>query len=200
MNAPGPSGVSTNPVGSDTPINTQSQNRGQAADFSVNSFGPQYSSRGLTVQVPNPTSPSPSIVMPASSFNNEVSSDLPYTTGPSTPSPGLLYSPGTSSRSPYSTTVNFTFIPSYPDELIIRFGESLKVLAEYDDGWALCVKPNGDQGMVPLECLTNSGVPGASPGIGTLLAVPMTNGERRGSARMSSLDSRAQALRDFRTP
>ncbi|KAF9495839.1 hypothetical protein BDN71DRAFT_816760 [Pleurotus eryngii] len=50
-------------------------------------------------------------------------------------------------------TVVSTFIPSLPDEMSISMGETVRVLAEYDDGWALCMNGRGEQGMVPLECL-----------------------------------------------
>lgn len=49
--------------------------------------------------------------------------------------------------------VKQTFIPALPDELEISTGETIRVLSEYDDGWALCVNLRGEQGMVPLECL-----------------------------------------------
>ena len=59
-----------------------------------------------------------------------------------------------------AATVKFTFIPSLPDELSISNGEVVKVLQEFDDGWALCVNSRGLQGMVPLECLDRQeGVP-----------------------------------------
>ncbi|KZP08719.1 hypothetical protein FIBSPDRAFT_686906, partial [Athelia psychrophila] len=46
-----------------------------------------------------------------------------------------------------------TFIPCLPDELSISTGETVRVLARYDDGWAMCVNGTGEQGMVPTECL-----------------------------------------------
>jgi len=54
-----------------------------------------------------------------------------------------------------ATRVNIvcTFIPCLPDELSISTGETVRVLAEYDDGWAMCVNGSGEQGMVPTECL-----------------------------------------------
>lgn len=60
--------------------------------------------------------------------------------------------------SPSSTTasVRCTFIPSLPDELSITTGEVVRVVQEYDDGWALCANTRGEQGMVPLECLEKS--------------------------------------------
>ncbi|KAJ3548289.1 hypothetical protein NMY22_g1314 [Coprinellus aureogranulatus] len=51
------------------------------------------------------------------------------------------------------TTVVSTFITTLPDELSIAVGESIRVLAEYDDGWALCLNTRGEQGMIPMECL-----------------------------------------------
>ncbi|KAJ6490762.1 hypothetical protein C8R47DRAFT_947241, partial [Mycena vitilis] len=52
-----------------------------------------------------------------------------------------------------SATVRYEFIPSLPDELSITTGEVVGLVAEYDDGWALCKNARGDTGMVPLECL-----------------------------------------------
>lgn len=64
--------------------------------------------------------------------------------------------PGVMSISPYSTTVVCTFIPSLPDELTVSIGETLRVLAGYEDGWSLCMDSRGKQGMVPDECLDKS--------------------------------------------
>jgi len=64
------------------------------------------------------------------------------------------YSPESPSLSPFAgAVVMCTFITSLPDELEINVGESIYVLAEYDDGWALCMNMNGQRGMVPMECL-----------------------------------------------
>ena len=49
--------------------------------------------------------------------------------------------------------VRCIFEPRLPDELRIRVGEALRVLAEYDDGWGLCENTRGESGMVPFECL-----------------------------------------------
>ena len=54
------------------------------------------------------------------------------------------------------------FIPSLPDELSISTGEMVRVLGEFDDGWAYCANGRGEQGMVPLECLDRQ--PGAGQG------------------------------------
>ena len=47
-------------------------------------------------------------------------------------------------------------MPSLPDELTICVGETLRVLAGYEDGWSLCMDCRGEQGMVPNECLEKS--------------------------------------------
>lgn len=52
-----------------------------------------------------------------------------------------------------TATVQCTFIPTLPDELSISTGETVRVMGEFDDGWALCCNQRGEQGMVPLECL-----------------------------------------------
>ncbi|KZT27335.1 hypothetical protein NEOLEDRAFT_1051446, partial [Neolentinus lepideus HHB14362 ss-1] len=77
--------------------------------------------------------------------------------------------------------VRCTFIPSLPDELPITTGETVRILGEYDDGWALCVNGRGEQGMVPLECLDKSfgGRMGVRP--------PPSMGDWRASKRVSSL-------------
>ncbi|KAF9532887.1 hypothetical protein CPB83DRAFT_846548 [Crepidotus variabilis] len=194
MNAAGPAGVSPPAVMGSSVI-------AEKAGFSDDPYGGIESNpRQLTVQIENPISRS--IPQPASTYNNEST----YTS-PSTPYSAGVYSPSTNGRSPYSATVNFTFLPTRDDELSIRFGDTLRVLAEYDDGWALCSKPNGEQGMVPLECLSDStGASGgllgvsASPGEGnSSLTVPSLMGERRGSMRASSLGPQAQASKDYRT-
>jgi hypothetical protein len=55
-----------------------------------------------------------------------------------------------------TATARYEFIPTLPDELSITTGEVVHVLAEYNDGWALCLNGRGDQGMVPLVCFDQS--------------------------------------------
>ncbi|KAJ2916970.1 hypothetical protein MD484_g3445, partial [Candolleomyces efflorescens] len=64
-----------------------------------------------------------------------------------------IYGPPSSANTNATATVVSTFITTLPDELTITTGETLRVLAEYDDGWALCLNLRGEQGMVPRECL-----------------------------------------------
>jgi hypothetical protein len=44
------------------------------------------------------------------------------------------------------------FIPSVLDKLFISTGETMCIVAEYDD-WATCADAHGEQDVVPLECL-----------------------------------------------
>ena len=137
----------------------------------------------LSVQIP-----SPHVSVPPVSYNNDVI--FQHSTSPVTLSPfastSPVYSPGLTTLSPYSTTVVCAFIPSLPDELTIFVGETLHVLAGYEDGWSLCMDCRGKRGMVPNECLDKS-----PSSIGLL---PPNNDFRvsKNSTRISSL---AQAVR-----
>jgi hypothetical protein len=42
---------------------------------------------------------------------------------------------------------------SQPDELPIHIGDTIQVVSEHDDGWALCQDSNGSRGFVPMSCL-----------------------------------------------
>ncbi|KAJ6531114.1 hypothetical protein B0H19DRAFT_470393 [Mycena capillaripes] len=88
------------------------------------------------VPVPVPSMPAP---MP-SSYNNPVPAAVPAGAG-------------------VPAAVRYEFIPSLPDELSITTGEVVRMLSEYDDGWALCKNGRGEQGMVPLECLDRGSAP-----------------------------------------
>jgi len=81
-----------------------------------------------------------------------------------------------------------TFIPSLPDELTVSIGETLRVLAGYEDGWSLCMDCRGKQGMVPNECLDKS--------FSSMGLIPNDGfGVFRNSTRVTSL---AQAVRHGR--
>jgi len=88
-----------------------------------------------------PASPPASI--PASLMPGMVSSRVPVPN-----SPASMASPPLE-----GAKVKSTFIPTLPDELSISTGEVVRILAEYDDGWALCSNARGESGMAPLECL-----------------------------------------------
>jgi len=99
--------------------------------------------------------------------------------------------------SPSSATVICTFIVTLPDELSIKVGEIVRVLAEYDDGWVLCMNTDGEQGMVPLECLSRGrSTTSTSFGTGGLMP-PRLDRDARGARRVSSLGSSAPALKVY---
>ncbi|CAI6335045.1 unnamed protein product [Periconia digitata] len=51
--------------------------------------------------------------------------------------------------------VQLDFKPSMSDELGLRAGQLVRMLHEYDDGWALCVRMDrSQQGVVPRTCLS----------------------------------------------
>lgn len=53
--------------------------------------------------------------------------------------------------------VKRTFMPNLEDELSIAAGESVRIVAVYDDGWCKVRKlgAGGEEGVVPYECLEN---------------------------------------------
>jgi hypothetical protein len=87
-----------------------------------------------------------------------------------------------STAAPTEALIKCTFIPSLPDELSITTGETVRVAAEYDDGWAMCVNIRGEQGMVPLECLEHVSGGGAGSGVQS-----SNQSDWRNSKRTSSL-------------
>jgi len=129
---------------------------------------------------------SPQVSVPPISYNSDAV--FQYSTIPS-PSAftSPVYSPGLMSLSPYSTTVVCAFIPSLPDELTISIGETLSVLAGYEDGWSLCMNRRGKQGMVPNECLEDS-----FSSMGLLLPPP--SGDYRNSKSSARVSSLGQAV------
>lgn len=51
--------------------------------------------------------------------------------------------------------VQLDFTPSMEDELELKQGQLIRVLHEYDDGWALCIRlDRSRQGVVPRTCLS----------------------------------------------
>ncbi|TAQ91022.1 hypothetical protein B7494_g621 [Chlorociboria aeruginascens] len=51
--------------------------------------------------------------------------------------------------------VQLDFKPSMGDEIELRAGQLIRMLHEYDDGWALCIRlDRSQQGVVPRTCLS----------------------------------------------
>lgn len=137
----------------------------------------------------------PALTPPPMSYNNPAPS--PATAR--VQSPTLMAGAAAVSLSPASAGdgyahVRCTYIPNLPDELSVTVGEMVRVLNEYDDGWALCINARNEQGVVPSECLDRNNAPlmknpGQYLGQGT--------GDWRMSRRASSLNGaqNAAALR-----
>ncbi|KAH8680760.1 hypothetical protein BX600DRAFT_504515 [Xylariales sp. PMI_506] len=68
--------------------------------------------------------------------------------------------------------VELDFKPTLEDEMELKAGQLVRLLHEYDDGWALCIRlDRSQQGVVPRTCLSTrpvkprpAGPPGARPG------------------------------------
>jgi len=117
----------------------------------------------------------PTLIIPPPMSYNNLSPTSGATASPIS-RPGTGYSLGSPAK---FATVQFTFIPSLPDELTISTGETVRVLSEFDDGWAFCANGRGEQGMVPLECLDRSDT-------------SLVTSDYRNSRRVSSLASGAR--------
>ncbi|KAL2006681.1 hypothetical protein VTN00DRAFT_9349 [Thermoascus crustaceus] len=106
---------------------------------------------------------------PANVDNQEKRSVSPVS-GPSPPSPQSAVSAGSASAAPGNVAafaavgpavptnvhrVQMDFTPSMDDELELRAGQLVRLLHEYDDGWALCVRlDRSQQGVAPRTCLS----------------------------------------------
>ncbi|KAG0643857.1 hypothetical protein HOY80DRAFT_943985 [Tuber brumale] len=61
--------------------------------------------------------------------------------------------------------VQMDFKPSMEDELGLRVGQLVRLLYEYDDGWALCIRlDRSQQGVCPRTCLSQRPVKPRHPG------------------------------------
>lgn len=143
-----------------------------------------------TIPPPVPDKPMvPTLTPPPMSYNNPA---MPPVSAP-VQSPTLTAGAAAVSLSPASAGANYacvrcTYIPNLPDELSVTVGETVRVLNEYDDGWALCLNMHNEQGVVPLECLDRSNALAKGPGH----YLGQGTGDWRMSRRASSLNG-AQA-------
>ncbi|KAF8337597.1 uncharacterized protein EI90DRAFT_2669586 [Cantharellus anzutake] len=85
-----------------------------------------------------------------------------------------------------------TYVPALLDELNVNVGDLVRVINEFDDGWAYCEmvgNEDGYAGVVPLECLDRSAKIGRP--VSRNLGVPMLKGPPmlpRRSSRCSSFN------------
>ncbi|KAI1001836.1 hypothetical protein K3495_g6367 [Podosphaera aphanis] len=114
--------------------------------------------------------------------NLKIDSEAPVpTTGP-TQNPNSSFRSTTEPNSPVNSVyrVQIDFSPSMDDELELRAGQLIRVLHEYDDGWAMCVRLDcSRQGVCPRTCLSARPVKPRSPSGGPrgpppAINVPMT--------------------------
>ncbi|KAL9122994.1 MAG: hypothetical protein Q9187_000452 [Circinaria calcarea] len=77
--------------------------------------------------------------------------------------------------------IQLDFKPSMEDELELRAGQLVRLLHEYDDGWALCIRlDRSQQGVAPRTCLSTRPVK------------PRSNGPPRGAPAPCMLRSQEQ--------
>lgn len=88
--------------------------------------------------------------------------DIPASPGPapSGPLPVAAAAGGAAPPAPNNVhRIQLDFKPSMADELELRAGQLVRMLHEYDDGWALCVRlDRSQQGVVPRTCLSKNPV------------------------------------------
>ncbi|KAI5802578.1 hypothetical protein FPQ18DRAFT_300704 [Pyronema domesticum] len=132
---------------------------------------------GDTPQQPNgpvASSPTPSTFTEASMsdtygpFGNQNASSMSSrpTTANSNAANARKMDAGPGAFNPPVHRVQMDFTPSMGDELGLRAGQLVRVLHEYDDGWALCVRlDRSQQGVCPRTCLSQRPVkPRPPPG------------------------------------
>jgi len=106
------------------------------------------SSEKLAIAEPSPT------VTPSRSMGCALAG-IPLANGPPYVPPlrsSAYHGAAVTSSTMETVKVASTFIPTLPDELAIEVGDTLRILAKYNDGWALSLNQQGEKGMVPLEC------------------------------------------------
>lgn len=139
-----------------------------------------------------PTTASAMITPPPMSYNSPV--PVPVASPAAVRSPTLQAGAAAVSLAPAGSVyshVRCTYIPNLPDELSVTVGEMVRVLNEFDDGWAMCVNSRNEQGVVPLECLDRGNAQPRSPG----QYLGQGTGDWRMSRRASSLHGAQMPMR-----
>lgn len=82
--------------------------------------------------------------------------DIPASPGPAPSGPLPVAAVGGAAPPPSNVhRVQLDFKPSMGDELELNAGQLVRMLHEYDDGWALCVRlDRSQQGVAPRTCLS----------------------------------------------
>ncbi|KAB5545870.1 variant SH3 domain-containing protein [Coniochaeta sp. 2T2.1] len=94
------------------------------------------------------------------------SMDPGHTPGPSNSAAAIAAAGGPAQSAVHRVQLDFK--PTMDDELELRAGQLVRLLHEYDDGWALCIRlDRSQQGVVPRTCLSTRPVkPRPNPGAG----------------------------------
>lgn len=105
--------------------------------------------------------------------------------------PGAMPGPSKSAAAiaeaggPASSTVHrvqLDFKPTLDDELGLKAGQLVRLLHEYDDGWALCIRlDRSQQGVVPRTCLSTRPVK-PRPNPAGMRGPPVNPGSRPGTS------------------
>ncbi|GAM82429.1 hypothetical protein ANO11243_004080 [Dothideomycetidae sp. 11243] len=144
-----------------------------------------------------PSSPKPALapVLVSDPFADRQIDSRPVSRDDSRPTTAMSYEPieetAQTTRNPPSPNsqqntvhrVQLDFKPSMDDELELRAGQVVRIVHEYDDGWALCMyMDRSKQGVAPRTCLSK------------LALKPRPNGPPPG---MAPLRPQSPALRQF---
>ncbi|KAM0343973.1 hypothetical protein ACHAPU_008031 [Fusarium lateritium] len=152
-----------------------------ARQTSIRRAGP----RQLDLTIPKPLM----AAAPGSPAGSEYSNSPVTPGGPEIPSAGAaaIAAAGGPANSAVHR-IQLDFKPTMDDELELRAGDLVRLLHEYDDGWALCIRlDRSRQGVVPRTCLSTRPVkprpaqngPRPGPGPGPRGPGPMNpNGSR----------------------
>lgn len=145
-----PSPVSTRSVAGAVTTNTATRQTSMHADIQDMDF---------TIPPPSRGAPSPT----GTEFS--MSSIAPGTNAPPSNGAAAIAAMG-GPRNTAVHRVQLDFKPTLEDEMELKAGELVRLLHEYDDGWALCIRlDRSRQGVVPRTCLSTRPVkPRAGPG------------------------------------
>ncbi|KAM0362543.1 hypothetical protein ACHAP4_001288 [Fusarium culmorum] len=90
--------------------------------------------------------------------------------------------------------VQLDFKPTMDDELELNAGDLVRLLHEYDDGWALCIRlDRSRQGVVPRTCLSTRPVKPRPAQNGPRPGPPVKGGPPRGPGPMGPNGGRPQS-------
>ncbi|OCL01246.1 hypothetical protein AOQ84DRAFT_370271 [Glonium stellatum] len=142
--------------------------------------------------LPQPLTPKSDMPVPMAMPSPAWTDDIPASPGPAPTGPppiavagGVAAGPGPAPAPNNVHRVQLDFKPSMNDELELRAGQLVRMLHEYDDGWALCTRlDRSQQGVAPRTCLSKhpvkprTGPPrqGPPPGAPKIRGPPMGPG------------------------